>query len=163
MLQLDPVMRSLPICYVTPKHMGPVMHSLRILLPLNLEFSGWTLFDAIYESATPKLGIIECSSWTLLCAASVTPKCCRWTLLAQFTHLLRLRNAPVGPCYAQFTHLLRLNAPSSWTLLCTVYALASATPKLGMLHLDPVMHSLSICYAAPVGPYIMHSLRICYA
>ena len=77
-------MHSLPICYVTPKHMGPVMHSLRILLPLNLEFSGWTLFDAIYESATPKLGIIECSSWTLLCAvyyASVTPKCCRWTLL----------------------------------------------------------------------------------
>ena len=54
-------MHSLPICYVTPKHMGPVMHSLRILLPLNLEFSGWTLFDAIYESATPKVGIIECS------------------------------------------------------------------------------------------------------
>ena len=83
---------------------------------------------------------------------------------AQFTHLLRLRNAPGGPCYAQFTHLLRLlNAPSSWTLLCTVYALASATPKLGMLHLDPVMHSLSICYAAPFGPYyaqFTHLLRL---
>ena len=63
-----------------------------------------------------------------------------------------------------FTHLLRLlNAPSSWTLLCTVYALASATPKLGMLHLDPVMHSLSICYAAPFGPYyaqFTHLLRL---